>query len=117
MRSLTLSWSSAARCWKSGIISSMTMEGGIALINLARLFAACRRTIGVSSCTSWPYCWRRASCEGGVARVYGVWYKPVAEILEVNQSAFDKRRTSGMKASSICCCDNSSQILLRDSTA
>ncbi len=44
-------------------------------------------------------------------------YRPVADILEVNQSAFERRMVRGMKCSSTCRSDSSPQILLRDSTA
>lgn len=49
--------------------------------------------------------------------MYGVSYKPVAEIFDVNQSALERRTVKGMKNSSTCFCDSSLQILFRESTA
>jgi hypothetical protein len=41
----------------------------------------------------------------------------VAEIFDVNQSAFERRNVRGIKCSSTCFWLSCSQILLRDSTA
>lgn len=43
--------------------------------------------------------------------------RPQPETLDVNQSALARRIESGMKYSSTCEAERSSQILLRDSTA
>lgn len=43
--------------------------------------------------------------------------RPHPETLEVNQSALESRMVKGMKYSSTCWEDRSTQILLRDSTA
>ena len=95
----------------------MTIVAGIALTNFARLFAACLLTMGVSSWTKAAKCCLSLSCEGGVALAYGTLYSPVADILDVNQSAFESRVVRGIKYSSTCCWDSCSHILFKDSTA
>src|SRR3569833_1054718 len=100
-----------------GIISSTTTGAGISFMNLARLVAACRRTMGVSSWTSWLNCCRSCSWICGDTFLYGLVKRPQPETLDVNQSALASRMVRGTKYSSTCFGDSSLQILFNDSTA